>query len=195
MERSAFDRPNIFLLFFFLFLFFINKFARKLVSLFSTSLSLAGTSGRLTWVRRSSRKSGATCSCRRVRCYLVSAQWCGCQCLGFLTCTQMLMCATAGVLTDVVTESALETDSGRKIPCRTGDSHPRQCYSWFFSQMHYQLSYSCLFMKIQNICVSKTPLKASAKTHEYTRMPRICWSQTPHQTFTILSSCCPCHNK
>ena len=43
----------------------------------------------------------------------------------FLTCAQMLMHAIAhGACTDTVTESALEVDSGRKIPCRTGDSNP-----------------------------------------------------------------------
>ena len=154
-----------------------------------------GNSGRFTWVRYCSRKSSATHCYRCVQYFPVSEQ-CHSQCLGFLTCTQMLMRATACVLTDTVTESALETDSGRKIPCRTGDSNPCQRYSWFFSRMHYRLSYSCPFMKIQNICVFKTPLRASAKTHEYTCMPRICWwSQTPHQTYMILSSCCPCHNK
>ena len=153
-----------------------------------------GNLSHLTRVRHNSCKSSTTHSCQCVRCFPVSKQWYGCQCLGFLTCAQMLMCATACVLTDTVTESALETDSGRKIPCCTGDSNPYPYYSWLFGQMHYQLSYSCQFMKIQNTC-NKTPLRASAKTHEYTGMPRICWSQTPHQTYMILSSCCPCHNK
>ena len=75
--------------------------------------------------------------------FLVSEQWYGCQCLEFLTCTQMLMHAIAhGVCTDTVRESALVVDSGRKIPCRTGDSNPRQYCAWLFSRTLYQLNYS-----------------------------------------------------
>ena len=55
----------------------------------------------------------------------VSKQWYGCQCLGFLACAQMLMHAIAyGGCTDTVRESALEVDSGRKVPSRTGGSDP-----------------------------------------------------------------------
>ena len=43
--------------------------------------------------------------------------------------------------TDTVRESALEVDSGRKIPCRTGDWNPRQYSAWHFSRTLYQLSY------------------------------------------------------
>ena len=51
----------------------------------------------------------------------------GCQCLGSLTCAQTLMRATAhGGCTDTVREAALKVDSGRKIPCRTGESNLRQ---------------------------------------------------------------------
>ena len=46
----------------------------------------------------------------------------GCQCLGALTCAQMLMHAIAhGGCTDTARESALKVDSARKIPCRTED--------------------------------------------------------------------------
>ena len=38
-------------------------------------------------------------------------------------------------------ESALETDSGRKMPCRTRDLNPHQYCAWLFSRMLYQLSY------------------------------------------------------
>ena len=38
-------------------------------------------------------------------------------------------------------ESALEVDSGEKIPCRTGDSNPRQYCAWLFSRTLYQLSF------------------------------------------------------
>ena len=54
-------------------------------------------------------------------------QWCGWQCLRFLTCTQTLMHAIAhGGCTDTVRESALKFGSGRKIPSRPRDSNPRQ---------------------------------------------------------------------
>ena len=44
-----------------------------------------------------------------------------------LTCAQMLMHAIAqGAVRTHVRESALEADSGRKIPCRTGESNLRQ---------------------------------------------------------------------
>ena len=87
---------------------------------FSTSLSVARNLGRLTWIRHSSRKSSATHSYRCVQYFRLSKQWYGCKCLGILTCTQMLMhvIAHAGC-TDTVRESALEVDSGSKIPCRT----------------------------------------------------------------------------
>ena len=73
----------------------------------------------------SSRKSSATHSHQCVhyfRCTVVMAeQWYGCQCLGFLTCSLMLMHAIAhGGCTNAERESALKADSGRLIPCRTG---------------------------------------------------------------------------
>ena len=56
-----------------------------------------------------------------VQCFRVSRQWYGCWRLGFLTYAQMLLQAIAhGGCTDTVSESALEVDSGRKIPCSTG---------------------------------------------------------------------------
>ena len=39
-----------------------------------------------------------------------------------------------GGCADTVRESALDVDSGRKIPCLTGDSNTRQYYAWLFSQ-------------------------------------------------------------
>ena len=88
-------------------------------------------------------KSSATHFYLCVQYFPVSKQWYGCQCLRFLTCAQMLMRAIAhGGGTDTVRETALEVDSGRKIPWRTGDSNPRQYCTWRFSQTLYQLSYS-----------------------------------------------------
>ena len=62
---------------------------------FSTSLTNAGNSGCLTWVRHSSPKSSATHSYLCVQHFPVSKQRYGCQRLGFVTCAQMLMHATA----------------------------------------------------------------------------------------------------
>ena len=46
----------------------------------------------------------------------------------------MLMHAIAhGGCSDTVRKSALEVDSGRKIPCRTGGSNPCQYSAWIFS--------------------------------------------------------------
>ena len=110
------------------------------------SLSLAGNSGRLTWVRHSSRKSSATHSYQCVQNFCVSKQWHGCQCLGFLTCAQTLMHVIAhGGCTDTVRESAQEVDSGRNIPCRTGDSNQCRYCAWRFSRTLYPLSYSRLY--------------------------------------------------
>ena len=52
-------------------------------------------------------------------------------------------CDCTGGCTNAVKESiCLEADSGRKIPCRTGDWNPRQYRAWLFSRALYQLSYS-----------------------------------------------------
>ena len=52
------------------------------------------------------------------------------------------MHATAhGGCTDAVRESALKVDSGRKVPCRTGDSNPRQYCARLFNQTFHQVSY------------------------------------------------------
>ena len=89
----------------------------------------------LPWLWHTSPKSSATHCYQCVQCFPVSRQWYGCQCLGFLTWTRMLMRAIAhGGCTDTVrvcTESWL---SGRKNPCRTGNSNPRQYYAWFSDQ-------------------------------------------------------------
>ena len=73
------------------------------------------TFGRLIWVWHSSRKNSECVQ------YFPVSKDCGygCQCLGFLTCAQILMHAFAhGGCTDTVRESALQADSGRKISSR-----------------------------------------------------------------------------
>ena len=105
----------------------------------TTALVLAGNSGLLTWVRHSSRKSSATHAYRCVQHLRVFKQWYGCQCLGFLTCAQMLTHAIAqGGCADAVRESALKADSGRKMYCRTGDSNQCQYCVWLSSRTLYQ---------------------------------------------------------
>ena len=70
-------------------------------------------------------------------------QWYGCQCLGFLTCAQMLIHATAyRGCTDILIESALEADSGRKIPCCTRDSNLHQYCAWLFRRTLYHMCYT-----------------------------------------------------
>ena len=60
-----------------------------------------------------------------VQQFCVSKPWCGCQCLGFLMCTQMLMHATAhGGCMNTVRESALKVDLERKIPYHAGRTEP-----------------------------------------------------------------------
>ena len=52
--------------------------------------------GCLSWIQPSNHKSSAThYSYQRVQYFHVSRQWYGCQCLGFLTCAQLLIQAIA----------------------------------------------------------------------------------------------------
>ena len=70
----------------------------------------------------------------------------------------MLMHAIAhGSFTDTV-RVLLEADSGRKIPCRTGDSNPRQYCAWLLSRTLYQLScfHLCSFSLMHGNSVPKT---------------------------------------
>ena len=95
------------------------------------SAGLAGNLGRLTWVRHNAAAAIAVLpteySYRCMQYFHVSKQCYGCQCLGFLTCVQMLIHAIAhGGCTNTVRESALKVGSGRKILCRTWDSNPCQ---------------------------------------------------------------------
>ena len=75
----------------------------------------------------------------------------------FLNCAQMLLHAIAhGGCTDTVRESALEADSGRKIPCRTVDSNPRQYCAWLFSRTLYPLSFPRHWLSVffyRNVCI------------------------------------------
>ena len=94
---------------------------------FSTLLSFVGNLKCLTWVKHSSRKSSAIHSCQCVQYFHVSRQWCGCQCLGFLTCVLMLMHSIAhGGCMGTASEHAPKVDTGRNFSCSSGDLNPRQ---------------------------------------------------------------------
>ena len=106
----------------------------------SSSLSFVG---RLTWVTKAQPPQEQRYPFLSVWVVPLCVQmtvWC--QCLGFLTCGEILMHAIAHWgCTYSFKESALEVDSGRKIPCRTGDSNPRQYCAWLFGRTLYQLNY------------------------------------------------------
>ena len=77
-----------------------------------------------------------------VQYFPVSKQWRDCQCLGVLTCAQMLMHAIAHEgCTDTVRESALEVDSGRKIPLPNLGLEPTSVLRLEFRRTLYPLSY------------------------------------------------------
>ena len=74
----------------------------------SYSLSLVGNSSLLTQVRHSSWQSSATHSYLCMQYFCVSKQWCGYQCWGFLTCTQMSMHVIAhGSCTNIISSENL----------------------------------------------------------------------------------------
>ena len=52
---------------------------------------------------------------------------------GIFNVRTAVVACTRGLCADTVRESAPEGDPGRKIPCRTGDSNPRQYCAWLFS--------------------------------------------------------------
>ena len=82
-----------------------------------TSLSLAGNLGHHTWVMHSSCKSSATHSYQGMQYFGVSQQTYGCQCLGYLTCTKMLMLVIACHMTGFLTDIELWQPKGRKWFC------------------------------------------------------------------------------
>ena len=88
------------------------------------------------------KATAAAHSYQCVQQFCVSKPWCGCQCLGFLTCAQMLMHATAhGGCMNIVRESVLKANLEWKIPYHIGRLNPWQYCTWLFSPMLYQLNY------------------------------------------------------
>ena len=83
--------------------------------------------------------------------------WYGCQCLGLLTCAQMLVHAIAhGGCTDTVRESAPEVDSRRKIPCHTGD-RARDSIAPGFSllPLSYPFPSGCIYHSLGGFCLPR----------------------------------------
>ena len=77
--------------------------------------------------------------------------------------------------TDTIRESALKVNSGRKLPCHTGDSNQHQYYTWLFSWMLYQLSYSGTSLSMSEpLLLPKIKTKNPIYLHK-TR-PDECWS-------------------
>ena len=64
----------------------------------------------------------------------------GCQWLGFLTSALTLTHALYRM------RAALKADSGPRIPCRTGESNPRQYCAWQFAPMLYQLGHLARYL-------------------------------------------------
>ena len=92
---------------------------------YSTSLSHAGNSGHLSWVRLQLLQEQRYPLLPVHAVFLCVRQWHGCQRLGYLTCAQMLMHAIAGRgCTKTTRESAVKADPGRKICCCTGERKP-----------------------------------------------------------------------
>ena len=91
--------------------------------------------------------------------FVWSIQRYGCQCLGYLTCAQMLLHAIAHEgCTDTVRESTLKVDSGRKIPCRSGDSNlPKRCAGPTLYQLSYIPAPILLLLLVVCCCCCKTP--------------------------------------
>ena len=93
----------------------------------------------------------------------------GCKILNVLTDVNACGC-TQGCM-DTVRESALKVDSGRKIPCRIGESNLRQRRA---GPMLYQLSYKHLHPyilvgeKAYHQCKKTAPIKSKPKNMGYT---------------------------
>ena len=122
-------------------------------NVFSTSLTFAGNLGHLTWVRHSSRKSSAARSYQRVWYFHVSKQWYGCQCLGFLTRTQMLLHAIAhGGCIVWSGDSLFSKASDWKARRNTDAGSSPRCGKRFFSQsqLSVQTLWQCPYSPVCN---------------------------------------------
>ena len=109
---------------------------------FSASLSFARNSGRLTCVRHRSRKSSAAHLCTYVQYFprVQTRVWL--PAFGnFNVSTDVDACDCTRRLCGHRKRVCIGSNCGRKIPCRIGDSNPRQYCAWLFSRTLYQLSH------------------------------------------------------
>ena len=87
-----------------------------------------------------------------MRCFRVSKQWYGYQCLGYLTCARMLMPAIEHEgCTDTVKESALKFNSGRKFKSNSslGTRTGITIAPWLISESLYQLRpFACRCVRV-----------------------------------------------
>ena len=119
----------------------------------NASLSLVGNSGRLD----SSRKSNATRSCRCVQHFpcVQTMVWLPVFGIFNLRADVDAYDCTRGGCAATVRESAVEADSGRKIPCCAWDSNPHQynCCARLFSRTLYQLMLllKCCFTSTETV--------------------------------------------
>ena len=134
----------------------------------------------------SSPKSSATHSYQCVQYFRVSTQWYGCQCLGFLTCTQMLMHAIAhGGCTDTVRKSALKLILGEIFLAALG-TRTRVSTAPCFSEGHsVQLSYSHSPLEVSTLknisesCQSMICKKVAVVHRKGLEIANIPWQQRP----------------
>ena len=101
----------------------------------------------------------------------------------FNVCTDVDVCdSTQGGCADTVRESALEADSGRKIPCCTGDLNLCQYCAWLFSWTLYHLNCShpsivcCSWIRYITWAV---PTPSSSAVAEYIISPELFPPQHP----------------
>ena len=105
----------------------------------STSLSVAGQSRALLPTYHSSRKSNAAHSYQCMQHFCLSKWRYSGQCLGFLTCAQMLMHVIVHRGQKHCKSLAPNVGSGRKIRCRTGNNpHTSIVFPGFFGPTHYK---------------------------------------------------------
>ena len=107
-------------------------------------------------------KSSDTRFYQCVQYFRVSKQWCGCQCLGFFNVrTAVDACdCTRGLYGHCERLDLHRKLTGRKLPCSTGDSNPRQYCAWLCSRALYPLSYPCLWLQpVCCVCAGKPILK------------------------------------
>ena len=106
-----------------------------------TSFIYCGKLGSLYSGKATAATKAATLTAASACCTSVSIDWSGYQYSEIQMCMLMLMHATAPRdCVNTIKESALITDSGRKMPCRTKKSNLRQHYVWLFCPTFYRVT-------------------------------------------------------